>query len=153
MRVILLKTIPKLGEAGEVKDVSDGYGRNFLLPQKLAEIATSANLSRIKKLAEHQSQLEVKQEIAVKKATRQLNGLVLEIQEKANSRGKFYAAISKAVIAEKLKAQGFEIDKNQIEMGQASSPLKAAIKEPGQYPVIIRLPSGLKAEITLIAKA
>ncbi len=144
MKVILLKAVKGLGEAGDSKNVADGYARNLLFPQKLAEPATADNIAKWEaekeksvKLAEHDLAL-------TEKIASQLEGMALEIQGKVNEEGRFYAAITPAAIIKKLKDKGFEIKKEQI-------VLPEPIKEAGEYQVLIHLSHGLEANLAIIA--
>ena len=143
MKVILLKKISQLGKAGDIKDVADGYARNFLLPRGLAELATDqtvqtlvANQKQLARQAEHDLLL------AEKNAAR-LNGLAIEISGRTNDQGKLYAAVTATAVAKKLKERGFNIDKKQLQLPEP-------IKEPGEYPLMVNLEHGLEAEIMLI---
>lgn len=143
MKVILLKDVPKLGKRYDVKDVSDGYARNFLFPKKLAIVAIE---SEIKKLelkkeamqAEAEKDLEKNQEVA-----RKLEDMEIEISAKAGKDGNLYAAISPAQIAKALKGKGLEIKKEQVKINEP-------IKELGEKEVIIEFPHGLEAKIKVI---
>jgi large subunit ribosomal protein L9 len=143
MKVILLKDVPKIGKKLEVKDVKDGYARNFLFPQDLAKPATE----------EVMKWLEVQKEIVEKKAEESLKSIQdmassidemeVAISVKAGDKDELFEAINAKKIAEKLKEQGFEIKKEQID-------LKDPIKELGEFPIKIKFEHNLEAEITLI---
>jgi large subunit ribosomal protein L9 len=143
MKVILLKDVPKIGKKLEVKEVKDGYARNFLFPQDLAKPATE----------EVMKWLEVQKEIVEKKAEEDLKSIQemasaidemeVAISVKAGDKDELFEAINAKKIAEKLKEQGFEIKKEQID-------LKDPIKELGEFPIKIKFEHNLEAEITLI---
>ena len=143
MQVILLKKIVGLGEVGDIKEVSEGYARNFLFVQNLAEPATQSNIEKLKKDQAEQVRKAEKDLLITEKIADRLNGLVIEIKSKANDAGKLYAAITPAMIVKKLKEKDFTIKKEQI-------ILIEAIKELGEYPIAIQLNHGLEAEITII---
>ncbi len=144
MKVLLLKDIKDVGNLGEIKEVADGYARNFLFPQGLAEVATEQNIQRMKQERERQEKLAESDLIQTGKLADKLNGAVLAIRGKVNAQGKFYAAISAAKIAGKLKEKGFDIRPDQIFLPEP-------IKEIGEYNIIINLNHGLEGEITVMA--
>lgn len=145
MKVVLSAKIPQLGERGDVCDVAGGYARNFLFPQKLAELATPAAIARSeqeravsKKKAERE--LHDMQRIAT-----QLDGYELETEETVSEAGTLYASVGAQKVAQLLKERGFPIKKTQITM--------EPIKTPGEYKATIRFEHGLEAEITIIVTA
>ena len=146
MKVILIKDIKELGKKGEVKEVADGYARNFLLPSRLAEMATPDNIQKQKEQQEKQARMAVNDLKQVQHMADGLQGQVIEITGKTNDEGRFYAAISAGALAKKIKDKGFDIKKTMI-------LLPESIKEVGEYPVIINLDHGLEAEITVVASA
>ena len=145
MKVILLKEVKSLGLKGDIKEVADGYARNFLFPQQLAMVASEENIARVKEEQVRQAKMAEQDLILTEKIAEQLGGLILEMEGKINENGRLYAAISQAMVAKKLKEKGFDVKKGQI-------LLTESIKELGEYPVTINLDHGLEAEITLIVK-
>jgi large subunit ribosomal protein L9 len=143
MKVILLQDIEKLGKKHEVKDVKNGYARNFLIPQGLVKPATEETL---KWLAE-QKELEVKKaEEELKKiqdVASRLDGLEVTIPVKIGEDGQFFESIGAQKISEKLKELGFEIKKSQIQLEQP-------LKELGEFPIKINLEHNLEVEIIVI---
>lgn len=143
MKIILLQDVENLGKKDEVKEVADGYARNFLLPKKLAAIATESVLE----------QLELKKEIEAKKAeeelkkiqeiAKNLDGLEIEIPVKIDENGQFYGSITALKLSKILKEKGYNIIKSQIK-------LEKPIKEIGEYDIVIEFPHGLEAKIKLI---
>lgn len=144
MKLIILKDIKGLAKRGEIKEVSDGYARNFLLPKNLAEIATAENIAKLQESRQQQVKMAKKDLLATEKLASRLEGRAIEIQGKANLEGRFYAAINASAIARKLKEQGFDVKKDQIKLIEQ-------IKEPGEYPVSVNLDHGLEAEVTVLA--
>lgn len=143
MKVILLKNIKSLGGKYELKDVSGGYARNYLLPNKLAEIATEKALAG---LEERKAELakEAAQELAgAQQMAAKLDGQEIEIKAKVGEGDKLYASISKDRIAKELSARGFEIGKNQVK-------LESPIKTLGEHEVAISFDHGLEAKIKLL---
>jgi len=132
MKVLLLKDVYKLGRAGDVKKVADGYGRNFLLPQGMAVLATAEALKsseRIREQANVQRAIVNQEMDAVAK---QIAGLSLTFPAKASETGKLYGSVTTQMIADAIKAKsGVEIARRQID----SQPLRVL----GEYKVHIRL--------------
>lgn len=142
MKVILIQNVPKLGKIDDIKEVSEGYARNFLFAKNLAMPATSQMLmdikgrqNKIKKSSEEK--LQVEQGIATK-----LDGRELVLKEKTNATGALYAAVGPQKIVEALKKAGFTIDKNQVQV--------PAIKQVGQYRAKIKFSFGLEAEVSIL---
>jgi len=143
MKIILLEDVEKLGKKGEVKKVADGYARNSLIPEKKAVLATKGEIIKLEKQKEIEAQ-KAEQELAkYQEVATQLDGLELEISAKVGEEGKLFGTILASQIAEKLKEQGIEIQKNEVK-------LKDPIKELGEYEVNIELPHNLEANIKVI---
>jgi large subunit ribosomal protein L9 len=132
MKVLLLKDVYKLGRAGDVKKVADGYGRNYLLPQGMAVLATPEALKgaeRIREKANVQRAIVNQEMDAVAK---QITGLTLTFPARASETGKLYGSVTTQMIAEAIQAKtGVEIARRQID----SQPLRML----GDYKVYIRL--------------
>jgi large subunit ribosomal protein L9 len=143
MKVILLKDIENLGKKYEVKEVKDGYARNFLIPRGLVKIANEKNLKwleRQKELEEKKAEEELKK---VQDLASAVDGQEIFISVKVSESGRLFESVTVAKIQEKLKELGFDIKKNQID-------LPAPIKELGEFPVRISFPHNLEAEIKII---
>ena len=145
MKVILLKKVIGLGEVEDVKEVAEGYARNFLFPNHLAVQSTPAAVQSIaaakKKVADkYVTDLHEQQSLAG-----QLDGFEVEISEKANEKGVLYAAVSPQKICSALKNLGYEIKPEQVQT--------KALKNAGTYPVIIKFGHGLEAEISVIIQS
>lgn len=143
MKVILLQDIEKLGKKYEIKDVKDGYARNFLLPKKLVKRATRDALKWLagqKELIEKEAEEDLKQaqELASK-----LDGLEITIAVKIGEEGQLFESVNSQKIIEKMKEMGFEVKKSQI-------GLEKPIKELGEFPIKINLNHNLEVEIKLI---
>ena len=146
MKVILLQDITGLGHRFEVKNVSNGYARHYLLPHKLVEIANAANL---KKIQEHQKSLERKRqekEKEIQKLANQLDKTVLTVSVKVGEKGKLFESITEQKIADLLNQQGLPIQKSQIE-------LEEPIKKLGNFPVAIKISPDIISQIQLRVKA
>jgi large subunit ribosomal protein L9 len=143
MKVLLLKDVYKLGRAGDVKKVADGYGRNYLLPQGMAVLATSDALKmaeRIREKANVQRAI-INEEMDV--VGKQIADLTLVFPAKASETGKLYGSVTTQMIAEAIKSKsGVEIARRQID----SQPLRML----GEYKVPIRLTVDLIPTINVI---
>lgn len=143
MKVILIKDIENLGKKNEVKEVSDGYARNFLFVEKSAKPATEEALKHLeteKKIFADKAEADLK--IEEEMASR-LDGLEIEITAKTDENGKLYGSITGAKIAKALKIKGFDIKPKQVKLAEP-------IKEAGEYDVILELQHGLEATIKVI---
>lgn len=138
MQIILSEDLPKVGRAGEIKNVSDGYARNFLFPRKLALPATPANLKRLetelKKRAARTTQLLA----SAKQMQEELEKISLVFHVRAGKEGHLFGSVSPQMIAEALQAKGIAVDKKNIH-------LPSPIKSLGEYEVSIKLHSDLNA--------
>jgi large subunit ribosomal protein L9 len=143
MKVILLKDVEKLGQKGDVKEVADGYARNFLIPNKLAVLATKAELVKLEEQKKIEAQKAEEELVHFQEIASQIDGLELEIPAKVSEDGKLFGAVAASQIAEKLKEKGFEIKKEQIKTGEP-------IKEIGEYEATVEFPHNLEAEIKII---
>jgi len=143
MQVILLEKVINLGTLGDVVRVKDGYARNFLIPQGKAKRATSANLAEFeKRRAELEKAHAAVLAEAQDKATR-LEGLMLQITQKAGVDGKLFGSVTNSDVSEALKKQGFDVPKAMIRMPEG--PLKSI----GDYPIKLALHADVVASITV----
>jgi large subunit ribosomal protein L9 len=140
MEVILRQAVENLGKPGDVVKVSNGYGRNHLLPRGIAFEATPGNLRRI---AQEKSRLEAaenERRTAAQGLAEKLEQVSLTFSAKVGDEGKLFGSVTAADIAHQLEAQGFEIEKRQIDLHE---PLKAL----GVFRVPVRLHAEVKPEI------
>lgn len=143
MQVILLEKIAKLGSLGSIVNVKPGYARNYLIPQGKAKRATE------KVIAEFETQraeLEKKQAAILDAANAlaaKLDGLLIQISQKAGVDGKLFGSVTNANIAEELRKQDFAIEKSMIHMPEGH------IKQVGDYTVIVVPHSEVSAHITV----
>jgi large subunit ribosomal protein L9 len=143
MKVLLLKDVYKLGRAGDVKRVADGYGRNYLIPQGLAVLATPGALKQAERIrSEADSQREVlNREMSA--VTEKMSGLVLAFPARASETGKLYGSITSQMIADALSERiGEEISRRSID----TQPLRIL----GEHKVHVRLTVDLVPEIMVI---
>ena len=133
MQVILLEKVTNLGNLGDVVKVKDGFARNFLLPQGKAKRATDANL---KAFEARRAELEKAQADALARAQERgakLDGLTLQITQKAGPDGRLFGSVTNYDIVEALKGQGHEVERANIRMPQGP------LKQVGEYPIQIAL--------------
>ncbi len=132
MEVILLENIDKLGSRGQVVKVANGYGRNFLLPKKLAVAATPQNRKWIEQQRVRFLKLEAKEKGEAEELAQLLQGVSVTLTRKAGEKGALFGSVTALDIAEKLAAQGYKIDRRKIHLDQ---PLKVI----GEYDVSVRV--------------
>ena len=143
MQVILLEKVANLGNLGDVVKVKDGYARNFLLPQGKAKRATESNL---KAFEERRAELEKAQaETLAKSQARgaKLDGLTLQIVQKAGVDGRLFGSVTNYDIVEALKAQGHEVERAMVRM--PAGP----IKQVGDTPIQIQLHTDVLVTVTV----
>ncbi|MDD3435954.1 MAG: 50S ribosomal protein L9 [Candidatus Gastranaerophilales bacterium] len=148
MQVILKKDVQNLGEAGDLINVKDGYARNFLLPQKIAEIATDGALkNREQNLARIKAKQEKLHQQALEKAKQIEKFAKLELSAKAGESGKLFGTITTKKLTEELLAKsGIEIDRKNV-------TLNTPINKIGEYKMLIKLTSKVKTELVVIVTA
>jgi large subunit ribosomal protein L9 len=130
MKVIFLQDVPNVAQAGEVKEVADGYGRNFLIPRKLATLATPQVTSQTETKAQ---KMEARLTAELKELASQLEGKEVSLKAKAGAKERLYGSITSADIAAELNnTTGLDIDKRKIELDEP-------IRQLGSYEIAIRL--------------
>lgn len=146
MKVYMLKDVERIGMAGQIISVSDGYGTNFLLPRKLAVEVTEGNLAfyQQKKIKEQVVAEVLNSKIAM--VAERIKTLQVSIKERVHDDGKLYGAISSDEIVDLLKAKDISINKKQVEFDKS-------IKSVGEHKVTIRLSSKLKPQLTVKVEA
>ncbi len=140
MKIILQKDFPNLGDAGDIKDVSDGYARNFLIPNRIAIRADEGST----KVALHQKKMiNLKKDKRTKSMTdvaNQLKGKEIEVFVKVGENDKLFGSVTPQDISLALKNSGFEIDKRKIEISEA-------IKSLGSFQAKVKLADGIQSVI------
>jgi len=143
MKVVLVKTVSNLGVPGDIKDVSDGYARNFLIPQGLAKIANQAAIQEVEKSKVKKLKVQENKGKKYKKIAQKINNLKLIIKAKAEAKKKtLFAAIKAENIAEELKKRGYDIEAKFIK-------IEEPIKQLGYYDVLIDFGGGVTAKVGL----
>ena len=147
MKVILLKDIKGTGKKDQILEVSDGFGRNYLLPRKLAVEATSEALNSIEKSKSAAKHREDVKKNDAETAARELKGKTVTVKVRAGENGRLYGSITTQEIADALKAQhGVELDKRKIELDEK-------IGFVGQTTVTLKLYTGVTTKMNLIVEA
>ncbi|OGF21192.1 50S ribosomal protein L9 [Candidatus Falkowbacteria bacterium RIFOXYB2_FULL_38_15] len=142
MKVILLQNVDKIGKRGEIKEVSPGYFRNFLIPRNLAILATDEAISDLEKRKKSGAERVAKEEKKFQKIVKKINGLEILIKTKAGEEGKLYGSVTKGDIVAKIKEKGFEMEPDFVVLDQP-------IKKIGNYTIVIKLKHGKQAKIYL----
>ena len=144
MKVIFLQDVKGQGKKGDMKEVSDGYARNYLLPRNLATQATTDNLNALKIKEKAAAAKAAKEKALAEENAKKLEGVQVIIRAKAGSSGKLFGAVTSAEIAEALKEQfGIDIEKNKIVQGDP-------IKTYGSYTVKAKLGYEVSGNVNLL---
>ena len=132
MKIILMDDVPTLGRRGEVRDVSDGYARNFLLPRKLALPATEGNKRHVERERKIVEAREAGEKSQAEGIAARLTGIDIAIERRVGDTEQLYGSVTAVDIADYLKAQGFEIDRRKLILPE---PIKAI----GEHTVPLKL--------------
>ena len=144
MRVLLTKDIDNVGHAGEVKEVADGYGRNFLIPRKLAVVAHKGSEDEARRIREAQAKRDSKAREEALALAEEIGNRTVVLRLKVGAEGKVHGSITNADIATGLKAQ------QQVEVDRHRIDLKDPLKQLGEHQVILRLHRDVEATINVI---
>ncbi|UCG10662.1 MAG: 50S ribosomal protein L9 [Dehalococcoidia bacterium] len=132
MKVIFLQDVPRVARAGEVKEVADGYARNFLIPQKLAVMANPATLNTLEAQIKKEASSQAQTEEEMTDLAQQLDGKEITLKAKVGAKEHLYGSITSADIAAELQNNGLVVDKRKIEIAEP-------IRQLGSHEVAIRL--------------
>lgn len=147
MQIILLEKVANLGQLGDIVKVKDGYARNFLIPSGKARRATEANVAEFQ---QRRADLEKKQNeilAAAQDKAAKVDGLVVQISQKAGVDGRLFGSVTNHDVSEALKKQGFEVAKASVRM--PSGPLK----QIGEHDVMLDLHTDVKVQIKVVVVA
>lgn len=142
MKVILLQDVKNLGKKWDIKEVSDGYARNFLLPKKLVEMAADSVLKKVDKLKEKEAHLQKEGLEKTQELASVLQGKEIVISAKEKE-GKLFGSISAKDIVKVLKKDNILLPVSAIE-------LESPIKEIGEYEIKIKLDHGIETQVSLV---
>lgn len=148
MKVTFLQDVPNVARAGEIKEVANGYGRNFLIPQKLAMLANSPAVSTIETQLKIKARSQVQAEAKSVEQAHHLEGKEIVLKARLGAKGRLYGSITSADIASELQSTvGLVIDKRKIELAEP-------IRQLGSYEVAIRLAKDVipKIKVTVTEK-
>lgn len=143
MQVILLEKVTNLGGLGDVVKVRDGFARNFLIPHGKAKRATRENLAEFEQRRSDLEKAQNEQLTAAQDKAGKMDGLTVQITQKAGVDGKLFGSVTNADVAEALKAQGFEVGKANIRMPQGP------LKNVGDHPLKVALHTDVVVTVTV----
>lgn len=146
MEVILREDVKKLGRAGELVKVKDGFGRNYLLPQGLAYEATPGNRKRIEAESKSRMAKQAQERAEAEAVAAKLAGLTISLTRKAGEGDRLFGSITSQDIADALAAKGHSIDKRKIE-------LEHPIKTVGEHTVPVQLHHDVTAQLKITVAA
>ena len=146
MKVLLVSDIRTLGWLGDVVEVSEGYARNYLLPQGLAKVATEANLRAIAEEKARHAEQRMCERKGLEEAAAAVEGAEAVLAAKANEQGVLFGSVTPSDIAGNLREQGFEVVDEMIAMG-------GHIKEVGTHSVTLRFDKDLTATVNVVVVA
>src|SRR5215208_2863493 len=143
MKVMLVKDVYKLGRAGDIKKVADGFGRNFLIPQGLAVLATAGALKQVDRIRSQAEVRRTEQNSELKDLATHINGVTLVFSAKAGETGKLYGSITTQDVAVAIQEKTrYEVKKQQIDM--------QPIRNLGEFTAHVRLTMDLVPEVKII---
>lgn len=143
MQIILMEKVVNLGQMGDVVKVKNGYARNFLLPQGKAKRVTEAAVAEFEAKRAELEKAQAEILAAAQARAAKLEGLMVQITQKAGMDGKLFGSVTNVDIMDALKMQGFEVEKAMIRMPQGP------LKQVGDHPLSISLHSDILAHITV----
>jgi large subunit ribosomal protein L9 len=140
MKIILLDDVPALGRRGEVRDVADGYARNYLLPQKLALNATPANLKNLESIKARQESRANKLKADAEVQAQRIEALHMTERRQASDESRLFGSVGRADVAAFLTQNGLEVERRRIALDEP-------IKSLGEFTVPIRLHPEVTAQL------
>lgn len=141
MKVLFLEDVPSIAKSGEVKEMSPGYARNYLLPRRLAVLATPSAMKSAELLHQAYIREKAKTESELKELAAQLDGKVIVIKAKVGTKERLYGSITNADVADQLqKTMGVTLDKRKIEM-------EKPIKTTGTFEIPVKLTHNIEAKL------
>ena len=146
MEVVFVKDVPNQARAGELRRVKDGFARNYLIPQGLAEMATPEVLKRLHKIKATGDETRVRETEVMQHLAEALDGVSITVTARITPTGRYYGSITSTQVASQLSAAvGREIDRRLVEAGEP-------IREPGEYDVVLQWPGEIEATIHIVAE-
>ncbi len=145
MEVILKEDVAKLGSRGDVVKVADGYGRNYLLPRKLAIEATRANKAVVDQMKQAAVRRAARDKADAEALAQQFQGVTVNFIRKAGEKEHLFGSVTSSDIAEALEAKGFNVDRRKIQ-------LQEPIKQVGEFTVPVRLYKDVTANVKVVVE-
>jgi large subunit ribosomal protein L9 len=144
LKIMLTKDVENIGHAGEIKDVADGYGRNFLIPRKLAVLAGRGVEAEARRIQEASARREAKDRDQSKELADEIDNKTVVVRLKVGAEDKVFGAITNEDISKAIKQQ------HQVEVDRRKIELKEPLKQLGEHQVTLRLHRDIDAHINLI---
>tara|TARA_Y100001960_G_scaffold305257_1_gene359239 strand:+ start:325 stop:771 length:447 start_codon:yes stop_codon:yes gene_type:complete len=142
MKIILLKSQNNLGNVGDIVNVKDGYARNFLIPNKIASVASKENISSLQSWIEQESKKEANNRKNLELLAKYLDKLTLKFSLQAGEDGKLFGSVTSQMISDEIDQQGYSVDKKEI-------ILEEPLKQTGNHFVHVNLSEDLKPKIKI----
>ena len=143
MEVILKEDVPKLGSRGDVVRVAEGYGRNFLLPKKLAIEASAANKAVIEQMKAAAVRRSAKEKEQAEQLAKQFDGLSVSFQRRAGEQDQLFGSVTSGDVAEALEKKGFNLDRRKVQLHE---PLKTL----GEFTIPVKLHKDVTTHLRVI---
>ena len=142
MKIILLQSYEKLGKVGEIINVKPGFARNYLIPNKIASLATGQNIKALEVFLKAQETKEAKNRTNLEALSKKLNSLTLKFEVQVGEDEKLFGSVTSQMISDEIDNQGYTIDKKEIQLDEP-------IKELGNYKIEINLGYELETKIKI----
>jgi len=142
MKIILLQTYENLGKVGEIVNVKPGFARNYLIPNKIASLATAQNIKALEVFLKAQETKEAKNRVNLEALSKKLNSLTLKFEVQVGEDEKLFGSVTSQMISDELAEKGYTIDKKEIQLDDS-------IKELGNYKIGINLGYELDTKIKI----
>ena len=146
MKIILLKSYENLGKVGEIVNVKPGFARNYLIPNKIASLATEQNIKALEVFLKSQENKEAKNRINLEALSKKLNSLTLKFDVQVGEDEKLFGSVTSQMITDELADKGYTVDKKEI-------VLEETIKELGNFKIAINLGYDLDTKIKVKVQA
>ena len=146
MKVLLCEDIKELGWLGDVVEVNEGYARNYLLPQRLAKVASNGNIRAIAKEKAKRAEQRLAERKRMEVAVAAVEGAEAVLAAKANEQGVLFGSIGEKDIAANLRDQGFEVANEVVKLDEH-------IKHVGTHPVVLKFAQDLQATVSVVVVA